>query len=379
MIRSQVSVPFPVHVAATAVTDERDLSAGDSSRRFSNAGALGVVALNLPAPSVTGVYYEAISVSDAGIEFRRVDNGVFISYNGELGTRFGTGNAGATCTIEATSDAIWTVIESSGDWTLTAPEEDEFSDELLLWRDEVEANGGTVSITAMIVRDIFIYREKASGAWDLTDDYLLLWAENQPQALTSLKLRLLCLANASPLFSASVGYSFDGYSQYLEWPYVPSTDAVAMTTTNQRLSVYCLTNQSSTGAAIGTYTANGNAMSISPLRSDSRLGGAVNGSVFFPLDEADASGYSALSRSTTTTILGYKNGVRLEDQAVDGTPNLSSYSFFLGARNFAGAGVDRELECTLSFATIGAQLSDEQEAAQYANVQDMAIHYGVAV
>lgn len=377
-IRTQTFEPPPILIPATAVLDERDLSVADSAGRFSNAGAVGTVALNLPAPSVLGVYYEGISLSNVGLEFRRTVPGVFISYNGELGTRFSTGNAGATCTIEATSTAIWTVVEAHGTWTLTAPEEDEFSDELLAWRDEVEDNGGTVSIAAMIVRDMFIYREKASGAWALTDDYLLLWAENEAQALTSLKKRLLCLANGSPLFSAGVGFSFDGYAQYVEWPYVPSTDAVAMTTTNKRLSVYCLSNQSSSGAAIGSYTADGNAMSISPRRSDSRLGGAVNGSGFFPLDEADASGYSVLSRSNTSTLVGYKDGVRLEDQAVSSTPGLSTYSFFLGARNFAGAGIDRELECTLAFATLGAQLSDAQEAAHYANVQDMAIYYGVA-
>lgn len=371
--------PLPILVPATAVLDERDLSVGDSSRRFSNAGAVGLVALNLPAPGALGVYYQGVSLSHVGLRFRCPTHGVYISHNGQLGTRFTAMHAGATCTIEATSSAIWTVTDTSGDWELSGPEEDEFSDEALAWRDEVESNGGSASIDAMIVRDAFIFKEKASGAWDLTEDYLILMAENEAQALTSLKRRFLCIANGSPLFAANVCYSFDGYAQYVDWPFVPATHGVVMTTTNKRLGVYCLSNQSSTGAAIGTYTADGNAMSISPRRSDGRLGGAVNGSAFFPLVVDEAAGFSVLSRSDTTTLRGYKNGVRLTDQASASTPSLSSHSFFIGARNFAGGGVDRELNCSIAFAVIGAQLSDAQEAAQYANVQEMAIHYGVPV
>lgn len=53
-----------------------------------------------------------------------------------------------------------------------------FDADVLAWRDAVVANGGSVSLARLIVVDRFVFNEKASGTWTLTDDYLGFWAEN---------------------------------------------------------------------------------------------------------------------------------------------------------------------------------------------------------
>lgn len=261
-----------------------------------------------------------------------------------------------------------------------------FDAELLAWRDAVVSIGGAAwrpSLQEMTRKNRLIHEHKQSGAWELIDDIWDGAAENELQALVTLKRRLLCVAHNDVQFLAGVGWVFDGYAHFIEWPFVPALHGRAMTATNQRLAALCLTNQPANDFALGSTDA-------VPVHHTLRPGSATTMSanlnapavVTFGLGAApvDHSGWCVASRSLPDTMLGYKNGVRLADATgLALAPGLSGYSFFIGANNLAGASVQRTYSWTGAYAELGGQLSDRQEQAAYRSVRALAASRDVRI
>jgi hypothetical protein len=249
------------------------------------------------------------------------------------------------------------------------------------WQAVVVTNGGTVSAARFTVVNNFIAAEKAAGTWALTDDYWGLWAENAPQALTSLKQLRLATVVAAPAFTADRGYVFDGTTQYINTGFVPSTHAVAMTGTNLRVAVYERTNVDASTVAAGT-TLSSSAILWNIPRVNVNLVGRINctGQASFGLPVADSRGYSVLSINGTlfSNTNGYKNGMALV-LAGSGTmgSGLATAALFIGAANNAGPALIRA--SALGLVAIGAALTPAQEAAQYSCVQAWATAVGAQV
>jgi hypothetical protein len=249
-----------------------------------------------------------------------------------------------------------------------------------LWYGSVVANGGTVSQARLAVVDAFISAEKVSDAWYLTDDYWGLWGENAAQALTSLKQRRLAAAVNSPTFTADRDYTFDGATSYLNTNFVPATHGIALTGDNQRLAVYERTNVSTGGYSSGALTGTTNVVAVNARNATvirARMNCAPGD---FTLSVSDSRGFSSASRASGgTTMLGYKNGIRLTDRSgLTVGSSLPTHSLYIGGLNNAGApgslrGASAGLVC------IGAPLSDAQELAQYNAVQAWATAIGAQV
>lgn len=251
-----------------------------------------------------------------------------------------------------------------------------------LWKRAVDANGGWVSPARLTIVTAFVAAEKASGAWALTDDYWGLWAENEVQALVSLKQRRLSTKVNAPTFLADRHYAFDGAANYINTGFNPSTHAVAYTGTNQRIAAYVRANVSASGSAAGCRVGTAASISIVPRNGSSMSGAANNtaGSVAFVLGVADSRGLKAISRAGGgTTALGYDRGVRLTDATGltvgSGTQNAA---LALGCLNSSGTYTSFRA-AQLGFAAIGAPLSDAQELAQYNAVQNWATSVGANV
>lgn len=257
-----------------------------------------------------------------------------------------------------------------------------FDFDVIAYRASVQGNGGTVSDARMAVINTFVGAEKASGAWALTDDYWPLWAENATQALTSLKQRRLAAVTAAPTFTADRDYAFNGSTQYIDTGFVPSTLAVVMTGTSQRLGVYERTNVSSSGLAVGTTAVALRRMTLGP-RNGTTMSGALNttgGTGTITLGLADSRGLKVVSRAAGgMTVKGYDRGMPLTD-AVAGSVGtaLSEYSLFVGGNNNMGA-LASARAASVGFVVIGAPLSDAQELAQYNAVQAFATAVGAQV
>lgn len=257
-----------------------------------------------------------------------------------------------------------------------------FDTDVLAWEAAVVANGGSVSLARRIILDQFVFSEKASGAWALTDDYWGLWGENAPQALTSLKRRVLAVATNSPVFTADRDYTFDGVTNYVDLIFSPATHAVAMSLNNCRIAAYARTNVTSSGFDTGAASASNRALRINTRSAGNCLGLNNTNTSTYTLPAADSRGYAATGWNGTTAAdcYGYKNGVamvRTGDATTFGS-SAAAVSMFAGGYNNVGA-LAAPRAASLGFITCGATLSGAQELAQYNAVQAWATSIGAQV
>lgn len=260
---------------------------------------------------------------------------------------------------------VFNIISADRPWTIY-----KFPRELILWRDAVIANGGArPSLAEMMRRNRLIHNDMVSGAWALTDD-ILMSGEDEVQSLVSLKLRLLCVRYNSPPFFVESGHVLDGMAHYIEWPFIPTVHARAMTLTNKRMAIWNLLNEVKNNSAIGSASGATNRMIMRPATSDGDIDVGMNCSpvVRFPLDEVDSRGFSVASTANDTTVRGYKDGARLADQTAVVASGLSSFSFYIGTHNQSGSYDDIQA-CAIPYAALGAQLTDAQERATYDGVR----------
>ncbi len=245
------------------------------------------------------------------------------------------------------------------------------------WAAAVVTNGGTVSAARLVTVAMFVQAEKAAGTWALTDDYWGLWAENEPQALTSLKQRRLATAVAAPAFVADRGYTGNGTTSYLNSGFIPSTHKVVMATTSVRLAVYERNLLTVSSAAIGvSQTSN---LAIYPRDTASKMQGhALTATITTTATLASNVGYTAISGVAGPSQSFWKNGVLFESFAIAMSGSLPIGAIFICCRNVSGA-ANGFRTSQIGFACIGAALGAPLEAAQYANVQAWATAVGANV
>lgn len=262
---------------------------------------------------------------------------------------------------------VFNIISGDRPWTAY-----KFPPELIAWRDAVIGHGGArPSVREMVRRNRLIRNHMLSGAWALTDD-ILMSGEDEIQSLVSLKRRFLCIRWNSPEFYIESGFVLDGYAKHIEWPFIPATHAIAMTTTNQRVAVWDLQNEGANGIALGSESGSPSVgTSIRPLQDGNMRVTASLETVNFALPDNTSIGLSVGSRSGGATIRGYKDGERLTD--VTGLTigaGLSARSIFIGGQHGVGSLLASPLACVIPYAAIGAQLTDAQERATYAGVRE---------
>ncbi len=257
-----------------------------------------------------------------------------------------------------------------------------FDADVLSWEAAVIANGGTVSLARRIIVDQFVFSEKASNAWSLTDDYHGLWGENAAQSLTSIKQRRLATATNSPTFTADRGYTCDGVTNYIDTGFVASTHAIAMTENSAHLEVYERTNVSGNNSAAGTLSTSAKYLAIRPRSAGGAFIYSISTPATYTLPVATSLGLTQGGRNGTlvTDVYGAKNGVdmvRTADPTVMGTL-LPDFSLILGAHNNAGTPASFRAT-SLGFISYGAALSGAQRLARYNAVQAWATAVGAQV
>ncbi len=256
-----------------------------------------------------------------------------------------------------------------------------FDGDVMLWQAAVVANGGTVSGGRLALMSQFVSAEKASGAWALTDEYWFLTAEGSVQALTSLKQRRLAEVTAAPTFGVDTGYVFNGTTQYIDTGFIPSSHSVAMTGSNVRVTVYERTNVSSNTNALGCASSAIRPISIRPRSVTTLNAGCACALTAFTI-AADSRGLSAVSRNdagATPPLNLWKNGVFGSTVAAAASSNTApTVSLWIGGSNVSGV-LTLPRACTVGFASLGALLTDPQEASTYANVQAFMTAIGANV
>jgi hypothetical protein len=248
-----------------------------------------------------------------------------------------------------------------------------------LWATAVAANGGSVSTARLAIVSTFVVAEQASGAWYLTDDYMPLWGENAPQALTSLKQRRLAVAVNSPTFAADRGYAFNGTTQYLNTGFIPSTNGINCTGTNQRIGVYERTNVNSVGLSAGVLDAAGRNLTLNNRTGTTATARANGLTASFTLGTTDSRGLKAASRAGgSSTVKLFDRGVKLTDATVAAGTAAPTRAIYVGCYNNAGTAASFRAS-SVGFVVVGGPLSDAQELAQYNAIQAWATSVGANV
>ncbi len=240
-----------------------------------------------------------------------------------------------------------------------------------LWRLAVIANGGWVSPLRLAVVAAFVAAEKASGAWSLTDDYWIFWAENAIQALTSLKQRRLAVAVNSPVFTPDRDWALNGTTSYIDTGFIPSSHAVAMGPSSIHAEVYERTNTNSANDAIGTFGTTSRVTVIGPRNGNNMNGVANSNAGGFALTVPTSVGLSQVGRTgaTLSDYYGAKDGIDLVNVTPPTVlgPSLSPLSFFVGGSN--NGSLVRQRACQVGYLSVGAALSGAQRLARSNNVQ----------
>jgi hypothetical protein len=252
----------------------------------------------------------------------------------------------------------------------------------LSWETSVIANGGTVSLARRIIADQFIYSEKASGGWALTDDYAVMWGENSIQALTTLKRRVLMSAVNAPTFTVDRGFTTDGVTSYINTFFTPSVNAVSMTLDSVHAEIYERTELSGNSYAFGVSNTGSRGILIRPRITTNLNAGANSANGTFTLLVNDSRGLSQIGRSgpTGADCYGAKNGVDLVMSATPATvgATLPANDLFIGAMDNTGVAASFRAN-SYGFAAYGAALTGIQRLARYNNVQAWATAVGAQV
>ena len=241
-------------------------------------------------------------------------------------------------------------------------------EDVVLWSDAVVANGGTISTAWQTIMASFVQTEKAAGTWYITDDYWFFACENAAQALTSIKQRRLAVAVNSPTFTPGLGYVFDGLTNYINLNYIASTHAVAMTPGNMRVGVYERSVTAANATSVGATNSTGQNIAIRAKANTAMIGSLSSSGANFTI--LNSLGFSVTSRAAgSTSVHGYKNGVRQQDFTVSTVGNtlLPSVPLFAGVLNNAGTPSGFR-PATISVVVVGAPFTDDQEMAQYLSV-----------
>jgi hypothetical protein len=251
------------------------------------------------------------------------------------------------------------------------------------WRDVVKFIGGSVSIAALSIASRFADREKASGAWDLTDDYWPFWGETLWQAIISLKQRRGANLINGPVHVPRRHISTNGTTSYIDTTFNPNLHKVAASTKNARLAIYLRDNGTSNNFAAGCNSTSNRNLRIRPRNAGNALLEPNASAGTYTLPVATSAGYTATSRDAAAggNTYAYKNGVALVPSVVPaafGTASLPNVVLYVGGSSNSGVfGGPRASQ--VGFMAFGATLSAAQELAQYEAVQEWATVIGANV
>lgn len=212
-----------------------------------------------------------------------------------------------------------------------------FDVDVLSWEAAVIAAGGAVSLARRILVDQTVYALKTAGDWDSIDDLMIYAAENQAQALVSLKLRLVGLPVNSPAFTADRCVLTDGVTQYVDTGFIPSTMATRMTGTDQMIGMYEVVELTGNNYGAGIFSSANASLRIRPRLSTALAAAANYAATTFTLAVSDSRGLSCAYRTPAPEFGAAKNGASIGTTAPAGnTTSLLSTSAFVGGVNNAG-------------------------------------------
>ena len=186
-----------------------------------------------------------------------------------------------------------------------------------------------------IVNDL-VKSLKQTGIWSNLDRLWLFASESNQAARISLvnpSSTAITEVNA-PAWVANQGYTGDGATSYLNTNYTPSTQSVKHTLNSSSFGVYLRSDSNVTALDSGSVGSGTGASVWIRARQSGVVGWAANdaGTGTAPTVAA-SSGFTSVSRTTSTAITIDKNGVSLGTSSNVSTSLSNTAVYILGANN----------------------------------------------
>lgn len=228
----------------------------------------------------------------------------------------------------------------------------------------VVANGGWTTNLRKLQLTTLVSALKATSLWYSAYDFALLAAENEPQALTTLKRRTLMTSVNAATFTTDRGFTPNGTSSYI------NTNTVLPQVASVRLSVYERSSLAATTStyALGVLDVSPAALTIRPLTAANTCASNLLTSGNSLTNDGVSNGLTVASKDASHAVSLYKNGA-LTGSATAGGNSLVPITrpIYLGARNNQGT-ADGFRNASIAYADFGDVIPLANEAAAAAAI-----------
>ncbi len=257
-----------------------------------------------------------------------------------------------------------------------------FDADVVAWAAAVVTAGGTVSTARKALVQSLVTQLKACGAWALTDDYALYAAENQIQALVTLKRRITQTlghkTSTDPSFVVNRGFLGNADGAILTgWN--PSSGTNLFVKNSARYGFWCYAAPSVTTAYY---------MGMSDVLFSEWNPGAAN--MQYGVNTRNAGGFDTYAhggnltgwftaeRTASNAQAAYRNGAQVATGSQTTSDNLDNFSGMVLASTQNGTTVQGPIDAGVSSAVWGAPLSNiAMYAAEYAAWRSFMTSVGV--
>jgi hypothetical protein len=227
----------------------------------------------------------------------------------------------------------------------------------------VTAAGGTLSATEQTAVNTLVVQMKADGTWTLMKAIYPMVGASAAACAQNLKSSSFTGTFSSGWTFASTGVTPNGTSAYFDTTLLPSTSLLLNSVS---LSFYSRTN---TQGDIQMGSNDNTGYLLQQMYSSTSMYSQLNGqgASFIDAPVTQWQGLFTTSRTSSTAVAAYKNGVNIKNDTKSSS-NQPTFSSYIGARNNNGNSLNFDIkEC--AFASFADGLTDPQAASLYTCVQ----------
>jgi len=217
---------------------------------------------------------------------------------------------------------------------------------------------------------------KSDGNWNKLDRLWNFATEYQQHATISIVTPTSTAITEvnSPTWVASLGYTGNGTTQYLDTGFNPSSGGM-YTQNNGSIGFYSRTN-SDLASGVDMGCSYGASTITIFARNTNTFYNRINAASSTGVSNADSRGFFAGSRSSSTTQLGFKNGSQVSSGSQTSNA-LVNYNMYIMAYNYNGGGPANWTTRQYAMAFIGTGAIDQ--GTLYAAIQTFATTMGFNV
>lgn len=184
------------------------------------------------------------------------------------------------------------------------------------WITAVRGAGGTVTAARAKLLTAWAAAGKTNGWWAKLDRIWVRAGENSTQALIDFIARSTSTLPVAPAFTANLGYTGNGSTQYINTGYNPGTNGVNYTQNSACFGAWVQTNDSRTSGS-PAYIGSSSASDTFVRSSATQTGWAINvtSGVATTVSPTTGIGLAYFERSASNLSTFYQNGVSQGTQA----------------------------------------------------------------